>query len=243
MYLKKKALPADIYCSNCCEDAMRNLFLSMIIMLVCTAVSFSQTNQTGAPASKASPAAKTADGAKEQKEDPYPTYAVSNEDFSVSMPSFSKQGDLHGKGEILEVQFSINNESDGKHQLYVFVLATREEIKWITNSFNTKNVFPEKNDFVEFVPFPGSRENFEYDVNGVKTVKRHAKDFKLGVDPSTGKPYDLSALNNKINIRTSHLDLYKKKYKFFNHVTILIYDDEGKVMYRQIYELKGVRSR
>jgi hypothetical protein len=222
---------------------MRNIFLSMIIMIVCSAVTFSQTNQGGAAASKVSPEAKAADSGKQQKEDPTPTYAVSNEDLSVTMPSFSKTTDIHGKGDVLEVQFSVENNSDGKHQLYIFVLATREDIKWVTNSFNTKKIYPEKNDIVEFVPVPGTRDNFEYDTNGVKSIKRHAKDFKLGVDVFTGKPYELTALKNKINIRTEHLILYKKKYKFFNHVTILVYDDEGKVMYRQIYELKGIRTR
>jgi hypothetical protein len=213
-------------------------------MTVCTAVSFSQTGQSAAPASKAPAGAKSADnGVKQQKEDPTPTYAVSNEDFSVSMPSFSKKTDLQGKGEILEVQFSIENNTDGKHQLYVFVLASREDIKWVSNSFNTKKIYPEKNDISEFVPVPGAKDNFEYEENGVKSLKRHAKNFKLGVDPSTGNPYELSAVKNRLNIRTEHLVTYKKKYKFFNHVTILVYDDEGKVMFRQIYELKGVRTR
>ncbi len=70
--------------------------------------------------------------------------------------------------------------------------------------------------------------------------KKHAKDYKLGVDPATNKPY---ALKDKIIIRTDHLSPYRKNYKFFNNAAVLIYDDEGKLLYRQLYLIDKMRKR
>ncbi|MGL4370572.1 MAG: hypothetical protein ACRCUT_13000, partial [Spirochaetota bacterium] len=63
-------------------------------------------------------------------------------------------------------------------------------------------------------------------------------DYKLGVNPATGKMYTLL---DKIIIRSEHLTVYRKNFKYFNNVTVVIFDDEGKTKYRQTYYLDGRR--
>ena len=87
-------------------------------------------------------------------------------------------------------------------------------------------------------PAPNDPANFEYDINGAKELKKYPKDYKLGVDPQTGKIY---SLKDKIIVRTQHLNLYRKNFKFYNNVTIILYDDAGKMKFRQTYALKGKR--
>ncbi|HEY1407227.1 MAG TPA: hypothetical protein VF857_11505, partial [Spirochaetota bacterium] len=139
-----------------------------------------------------------------------------------------------------EVVFELTNTEDTPRDLYIFVLASHEEQKWVYNSFRTKRSVPERVDVDLFVPVPSDRANFEYDINGAKLIKKYAKDYKLGVDPSTGKAYHLK---DKVIVRTEHLSPYRKNYTYFNNATVLVYDDEGKLLFRQIYALNGFRTR
>jgi hypothetical protein len=220
---------------------MAKYLLSCIIILLFSVSVLPQGGQSPTPkpsATDAKPATKG--GEKAQKEDSFPPQAIYSDELSVSMPTFSKKTDVQGRGDILEVAFAINSLRDGKFDIYVFVIASQEQLKWITDSFGKKKIYPEGNVISEFVPFPGKNDNFEYDIDGKKLFKKYAKNYKLGVNPADVKPY---ALKDRINIRTEHLTLYRKNYKFFNNCTILIYDDEGTVLFRQIYEMKGYRTR
>ena len=108
------------------------------------------------------------------------------------------------------MQFEVVNETDVPRDFYVFVIATTEETKWVMNSFNTRRTAPEKVDITWFAPQPDNQGNFEYDVNGSKVIKKFPKDYKLGVDPATGKAYHLK---NKFTVRTEHLTKYRKKIR------------------------------
>ena len=189
-------------------------------------------NQTQPSAEKPKAAADSV--SKEQ----FPPQSVVNDDYTVSHPSFLKKGDNAGKGEILEVGFDITNNTDNPHTLYLFVVATHEVTKWQYNSFNTRKVVPQKVVTDYFSVQPDDQKNFEYELNGVKELKKYPKDYKLGVDPATGKIY---TLKDKLIVRTQHLSLYRKNFKMFNNVTVMIYDDEGKMKFRQTYALNGIR--
>jgi hypothetical protein len=182
----------------------------------------------------------TAKKAEETKKDPFPALTVKTDLFAVTMPTFSKKAELHGKGEVLEVQFEIINNTDQPHEIYIFILASYDETAWMYNSFNTKRLIPEKVFVSYFSPYPDNKDNFTYDINGAKEIKKYPKDFKLGVDKATGKIY---TLKDKIIMDTEHVSLFRKNYKFFDNVCVLMYDDEGKILFRQTYALKGFRHR
>jgi hypothetical protein len=225
---------------------MHKTALAAIIVAIFTLSAFSQT-ATPPAAKKADPVTKIDSEKKVEKadkgsKDPFAPYTMATDDLlEVSWPTFSKKVDPKGRGDILEVMFSIRNNTDNKHQFYAFVLASYEEIKWGKNSFDTKKTFSEGIKIDYFAPYPDNKENFEYDINGEKQYKKFPKDYKLGVDSDTGKPYQLG--ESPINFRTEHLSVYRKNFKLFNNVTIIVYDDEGKMLFRQTYELKGKRTR
>jgi hypothetical protein len=202
----------------------KKIFAALIIMFVST-WGFSQD---------------TAKKTDETKKDPFPALTVKSDLFAVTMPTFSKKAELHGKGEVLEVQFEIINNTDQPHQLYIFILASYDETAWMYNSFNTKRLIPEKVYVSYFAPYPDNKETFTYDINGAKEIKKYPKDFKLGVDKTTGKIY---TLKDKIIMDTEHICLFRKNYKFFDNVCVLMYDDEGEIVFRQTYALKGFRHR
>ena len=208
---------------------MKRLFLILIICILPSAL-FSQNQNAAQPAET-----KKAD---DRKKDAFPPQSVQNEDFVVSMPSFVRKGDNLGKGEILEVGFDITNNLDSPRTFYIFVIATYEDIKWQYNSFQSKKTFPEKVQTAYFSPYPDTNANYEYEINGEKELKRYPKDFKAGINPADGKFY---TLKDKLIIRSNHLCIYRKNYKYYNNVTIILYDEEGKLKFRQTYALEGSR--
>jgi len=207
----------------------------IIIALICVfPVLGSAQTQTPAPVKTDQVKKNETAGSK----DPFPPQSVKTDEFTVSQPSFLRKGDNQGKGEILEVGFEITNNTDNPHNLYLFVIATNEETKWQYNSFKNKKITPQKVAIEYFSVSPDVQSNFEYDSNGEKELKKFPKDFKLGVDPATGKMY---TLKDRIIVRTQHLTVYRKNFKMFNNVTVMIYDDEGKVMFRRTYAMSGKR--
>ncbi len=160
--------------------------------------------------------------------------------FNINKIYFNKRIDYTGKGEILEVEFRLNNIIDDPHDLYIFVIATDEiEEKIVESSF--KMPVPPQKKLRSFVPFPDDIKNFEYpdpDNKGKTSLKKEPKDPQAGVDPKTGKPYHLS---DSIFVRTYHLSKYRNNYYFFNGVILLIYDKDGKPLFRQKYRFSGIR--
>jgi hypothetical protein len=184
---------------------------------------------------------ETAKAAVAQPADKIPLQVVKTDEFTVSFPTFSKELDKKGRGEIMEVVFEIINNDDKPRDMYVFVLLSWDDIKWKYNAFGTKKLVPDKIVVTNFSPFPENRENFEYDIDGTKQIVKNAKDFKLGLDPDSGQAYHLK--DNKLIFRTRHLSPYRMHYRYFNNVCILVYDVEGKLVYRQQYALEGYRHR
>lgn len=169
--------------------------------------------------------------------------------FEIKNIDFNTRIDLGGKGEILECQFILENLTDDPMELYIFTIATFEKREPIKTSF--ESFMTEKERIRSFVAYPDDLSNFQYpdldakgiikkDEKGKDRIKleKFPKNAKLGINPSTGKAYQLK---DKLIVRTYHLSKYRKEFYFFNNLVILIFDAEGKPLFRQYYELKGRR--
>lgn len=154
-------------------------------------------------------------------------------------------------GETLEVEFSIINKTDDPMDLYIFVIATYEQVEKTRSSL--ERPVPRKERIRTFVPYPDDISNFTYpdidekgnvkkDKDGREMVRllKFPKNTKAGVDPKTGKPYHLV---DKLQIYSRHLSKYRQDYFFYNNIAILVFDEDGKPVFRQLYEIKGKRNR
>jgi hypothetical protein len=171
--------------------------------------------------------------------------------FSIRNLYFNKRIDVNGRGEILEVEFILENLTDNPVDIYLFTIATFERVEKTRSSF--ERPIPPKERIRTFVTYPDDIQNFtqpmldekgqpKKDSNGLDIMEfiKFPKNPKAGVDISTGKPYRLT---DKLVIRTTHLSPYRKNYFFFNNVAVLIFDSEGKPAYRKLFEVKGKRGR
>lgn len=178
-----------------------------------------------------------------------PVQAQYSDKFSVSDVCFNKKVELNGRGEILDIVFTLNSHIDDPQDLYIFVIATFEVGKPKETSFDRP--IPSHKKMRSFVPYPLDLANFDYsekDGNGklikddqdkdIHLYKKFPKNPMAGIDPSTGKAYHLT---DKIVVRTDHFSKYRHNYAYFNCAIILIFDKEGKPVFRQQYELTGFR--
>ncbi len=177
-----------------------------------------------------------------------PVLSQYSKNFKLHDVNFSKRSDFAGKGEVLEVEMRLTNLTDDPADLYIFVIATYEIP---ANKSSLSAHLTEKDRMKTFSPFPNDLKNFDYpdtdekgnvkkEISGADTVKylKFPKNTKAGIDPVTGKAY---TLNKLLVVRTTHLSNYKLQFYFFNQVTIIVFDSEGKPVYRQKYELTGTR--
>ena len=178
-----------------------------------------------------------------------PVQSQYSDKFEIKNVDFNKKVDLNGKGENLDVTFILENHMDDPQDLFLFVIASYEVGKPKESLFD-KPIPPHKR-IRSFVPFPLDLANFEYsdtddkgqplkDEQGkeIHLYKKFPKNPQAGIDPSTGKPYHLV---DRLVIRTGHMSKYRHNFAFFNNVTILVFDRDGKPIFRQQYELKGYR--
>ncbi len=180
-----------------------------------------------------------------------PVQAQYSNNFEIKNLFFNKRTDVGGKGEILEVEFSLENLTDDPMDVYVFTIATFEKVEKTKSSL--ERPIPQRERIRTFVTYPDDISNFTYqdtdekgnvkkDKNGLEIVKlvKFPKNTKAGVDPKTGKPYHLV---DKLQIYTTHLSKYRRNYYFFNNLAVLVFDSEGKPAFRKLFEIKGKRNR
>jgi hypothetical protein len=169
--------------------------------------------------------------------------------FEIDKIYFNKTIDLGGRGEVLKVVMVIKNLTDDPQDLYIFTIATCEKPPKELTSFDRP--IKQKDKLRNFEPYPDNPENFRYpkrdkwgnivkdeDGNTVMTYLKNPKDPKEGVNPDTGKPY---RLKDKLVIRTRHLSKYRTNYTYFNHLTVIIFNEKLEPVTRQIWRLKGYR--
>lgn len=213
---------------------IRNCYLIMLLFLLPVAL----TAQDAAPAKSSSDSL----GA-------IPVQSQYSDRFNITSICFNKKLELSGKGEILEVVLTLENRIDDPQDFYIFVIATYETGKPTMTSFD--NPIPPHRRLRSFVPFPLDLANFDYTENGtdgkplkdehgqnMHLYKKYPKNPTAGVNPETGKPYNLK---DRLLVRTEHLSKYRHRYTYFNEVAVLIFDKEGKPIYRQLYKLVGYR--
>ncbi len=217
---------------------IRNISLMLIILLPVILLSQESTTDT-----------KTDTTGSSQVKTQIPVQAQYSNRFKIRHVNFNKRIDLLGKGEILEIEFVIVNQTDNPIDLYIFTIATHET-KRQKDSYFKMPIDREKK--LNFVPYPMDLDNFRYpktdykgnpvkDESGNQKMSfiKFPKNPKAGINKATGKPYHLE---NKLVVRTQHLSKYRVNYTYFNEATLLIFDKDGKPVFRQLYKLIGIRS-
>ncbi len=170
-----------------------------------------------------------------------PVLSIFTNLFKLRSLSFSKEIS-DDKGEILETEFQLENLTNVNMDLYIFVIATYEKDFVKISSFDKPEL--EDNNLIKLIQtYPDDVTNYEYvekDSTGVekKVYQKYPKNIKAGIDKKTGKPY---TLDDVITFRSRHLSKYIKKYYFFNQITILIFDSDEKLIFRQNYKVKPVK--
>ncbi len=168
-----------------------------------------------------------------------PVLAQYSNNFKIEKYYFNRKIDVQKRGEILEVELVISNLTDNPVELYIFSIATFEKVERTKSSF--EKPIPEKERIRSFVPYPDIIEEFKYEnpeKKGEMRLEKYPKNPKAGVDPQTGKAY---VLKDTLVVRNHHLSKYRRNYAFFNNVTLLIFDSEGKPAYRQLFLIEGKR--
>jgi len=182
---------------------------------------------------------KVADSKIDLKKEP--VLSIFTDLFKLKNLSFSRlQPD--NTGEILETEFQLENNTNVSMDLYIFVIATYEK-EYLTKSSFERPDLEDKNTIKLIQVYPDELSNYEYivkDEAGVekKIYQKYPKNIKAGIDKKTGKPYNL---NEIITFRSRNFSKFMKKYYFFNQITILIFDSEEKLLFRQNYIVNSVK--
>ncbi|HOV07979.1 MAG TPA: hypothetical protein PK482_02575 [Spirochaetota bacterium] len=194
--------------------------LTLIIIMLFPVVGFSQGEQS------------------QKDKTIFPVQAVTTKLFTVKNISFNKLIP-NSEGEVLEVEFEVENGINAPQNLYIFVIASYESSYKTKSSFESPSL-EDPNEIKFIKAFPEDLSNFEYsqkDKSGAekKVYIKYPKNIKAGVDPKTGKPY---LLEESIIFRTKFLSQYRKNYYFFNEITVLIFDEGENLLYRQVFKVK-----
>jgi hypothetical protein len=196
-----------------------------------------------------------------------PQGAIRSQLFEVKSMTFSKRVDDFTRGDLLNVEFQLNNNFGKPLNLYIIAIASYHLRRSTTKTFDAPMTGLEQEMVKLFVPFPLDKndrdkehhkmvhENFKYPDSGNKDAKgeqkyillKFPKDPKLGVNPDTGKPY---RLEKNLFVRTTHLSRFRANYAYFNEVVVLIFDDENltddkgniRPAFKQVYNLAGKRK-
>jgi hypothetical protein len=185
------------------------------------------------------PKQKATKGRGKKSEADLPSQAKYTDILTVKRVYFNKRTDPRGRGNQLEVSVEIYNNTNFPRDLYIFIIASNDDVVMQKSSFGVEMNLPERVDTRFLVAYPYSKENFEYKENNKTVLKKYPKNLRKGINLETGRPYKLK---ERLHIRSYHLSRYRKKYIFFNTVTFLIFDDEEKLLYRQIFTIDGVRK-
>lgn len=170
-----------------------------------------------------------------------PILSIYTDLFKLKNLNFSRlQPDI--TGEILETEFQLENLTNVSMDLYIFVIATYESEYIPKSSFESPEL--EDSNLIKLIKtYPDDITNFEYivkDSTGAdkKIYQKYPKNIKSGIDVNTGKPF---TLNEIITFRSRLLSKFMKQYYFFNHITILIFDTDEKLLFRQNYIVNSVK--
>lgn len=170
-----------------------------------------------------------------------PVLSVFTDLFKVKNVTFTRE-QRDNYGEILGTEFQLENLTNVSMDLYIFVIATYEN-EYITKSSFEKPELEDRNLIKLIQTYPDEVTNYEYtqkDSAGAekKVYQKYPKNIKAGIDKNTGKAYKLE---DSLTFRCRHFSKFMKKYYFFNEITLLIFDSDEKLIYRQNYSVKPVK--
>ena len=170
-----------------------------------------------------------------------PVLSIFTDLFKVKNLNFSRIRP-DNTGEILETEFQLENLTNISIDLYIFVIATHEKDYIPESSFDSPD-FEERKTIKLIQVYPDELSNYEYTVKDnsgaeQKIYQKYPKNIKAGIDKKTGKLYNL---NDFITFRSRNFTKFMKQYYFFNQVTILIFDSEEKLLFRQNYSVNAVK--
>ncbi len=192
----------------------------------------------------------------------FPVQSIRPYEFNVKHFTMSRIYEVRGRGEILNIEFELQNKTDIPQDLYIYTIATHEVHREHPSTFDMLLTEDEKKVMRVFVPYPAAaedknaehrnmkHENFTFELgegeNRHKAIIKFPRDPKLGVSPLTGKAYHLT---DDLIVKMQHLSRYRKNYCFFNTVTLLIFDakkltdEHGRIwpVFRQVYKIEGLR--
>jgi hypothetical protein len=214
---------------------MQIKFIKILLLIFLATAAFSQTEKNDKPADTQKKEIQAS-----EVNTTIPVQSKYSNNFKIGYIDFTKKVDLVGRGETIEFSFVIKSNLDTPQELYIWTIATHEKIEKTKSSFET--IIEAKERLSNFSPFPDDIKAFEYPDKNIKdkiTYIKFPKDPKNGVNPSTGNPY---LLKDKLLVSTQHLSKYRVDYTFFNNFTLLIFDKDGKLVFRQLYDLKGIRK-
>lgn len=170
-----------------------------------------------------------------------PVLSIFTDLFKLKNLSFSRE-QPDNSGEVLETEFQLENLTNVSMDLYIFVIATHEK-EYLTKSSFERPDLDDKNTIKLIQVYPDDLSNYEYivkDESGTekKIYQKYPKNIKAGINKRTGKPYTLDEI---ITFRSRNLSKFMKKYYFFNQITILIFDAEETLLFRQSYAVKPLK--
>lgn len=167
----------------------------------------------------------------------FPVHSIRTNLFKVKSLSLNKLVPFT-EGEVLQTEIYLESNVDDPMELYIFTIATFEN-DYITKSSFESPSLDDKKRIKLIAPFPYDLNNFKYSKGQFGEKKdsyiKYPKNIKAGINPETKKPY---VLKDKLMFRSRHITKYIKKFNFFNELTILIFDKNEKLIYRQLYKLK-----
>jgi len=171
-----------------------------------------------------------------------PKEAQYSERFKISPIYFNKRIDPAGLGDILEVEMIFENLTDQPMDLNIITIATVEFPPKRDSSFDPIIL---KNDLIKYLDASPDAENFKYPV---KDESGNVKKDYFGNDvfeykkiPNDPKKATLITVHDKYMLRTYHLSKFRKKYEFFNAVSILVFNKDGQPLFASYYSLDKKR--
>ena len=206
---------------------MKHLLIS--IFLIIPVLLFSQDK----------PAENKTDGQFDIKKQP--VLSLKTDLFKFKNLAFTRETP-DNTGEMLETEFQLENTTNISMDLYIFVIATYEKETLLNSSFQKPGL--EDRNLIKLIKtYPDEVTNYEYTVKDEtgaekKVYQKYPKNIKAGINPKTGKAY---TLNDTLTFRSRHMSEFIKKYYFFNEITILIFDTDEKLIFRQNYTVKPVK--
>lgn len=190
----------------------------------------------------------------------FPVQSIRPYEFDIKHFTMSRIYEVRGRGEILNIEFALQNKTDVPRDLYIYTIATYEVHREHPSTFDKLIPENEKQVIRVFVPCPIAaedknaehyvmkHENFIFDLgeNQQKVLLKYPRDPKLGVNPLDGKAY---RLKDDLIVKMQHLSRYRKNYCFFNTLTLLVFDanklndENGRIwpVFRQVYKIEGLR--